>query len=214
MTLAADGGAGVLVLDPQGRILVINSIAARVYARRSAREATGLRLADIMPPPAATERLEMARQVIISGEPVVFRDLWSGYALRCTLRRAEQSPEVQGPAATLVFCLQTGLLEEESEDAGARILETRHVDYGPLAGLTNSELKVLSLLGEGLSNAEIAARLHRAVKTVESHRAALTEKTGATSRVQLGLMARRAGLAQRITINDHDQSPGRVAARG
>ena len=66
----------------------------------------------------------------------------------------------------------------------------------------NLRLKVMALIGEGLGNAEIASRLHRAVKTVESHRAALTEKTGSASRVQLGIMARRAGLAARIPIDD------------
>ena len=83
-------------------------------------------------------------------------------------------------------------------------MQFAQVDFGPLAALTASELKVMALIGEGMTNAEIAAKLHRAVKTVESHRAALTEKTGSTSRVQLGIMARRAGLLRRVALNDHD----------
>src|SRR2546426_367285 len=34
VTIASDGGAGVAVLDPQGRVLYINTLAARLFARR------------------------------------------------------------------------------------------------------------------------------------------------------------------------------------
>jgi DNA-binding CsgD family transcriptional regulator len=202
-----------MILDAQGRIIFVNHMAARVYARRSAREATGVRLSDLMPVPAAAERTELARHVIGTGEPVVLRDVWSGFALRSTFRRIDTYPEIGGPAAVIVCCLETALPEEavaEPVPAPGRVVEAKHVDLGPLAGLTASELRVLALIGEGLSNAEIASRLRRAVKTVESHRAALTEKTGATSRVQLGFMARRAGLARRVTIDGRDPTPGRV----
>jgi DNA-binding NarL/FixJ family response regulator len=57
------------------------------------------------------------------------------------------------------------------------------------AGLTDREREVLALVGEGLSNAEIAGRLHVAVSTVKTHVAALMTKTGATNRVRLAILA-------------------------
>lgn len=207
--LATDSGAGVLILDAQGRVLFINSIAARIYGRRSAREAIGTRLSDILPQAAAGERLEVVRHVIASGETVQARELWGGWALRWTIRPVSNASEPANPGA-LVVCSQESALPEDFGEQAARVIEFKHVDFGPLTGLTASELKVMALIGEGMSNAEIAGKLHRAVKTIESHRAALTEKTGNSSRVQIGIMARRAGLLRRVALNDHEATGTKV----
>ncbi len=60
-----------------------------------------------------------------------------------------------------------------------------------LPGLTERERAVLALVADGLSNAEIAERLHVAVSTVKTHVAALMAKTGATNRVRLAILAHR-----------------------
>jgi len=58
----------------------------------------------------------------------------------------------------------------------------------PLAGLTSREKDVLDLVAAGLSNAEIAERLHIGVTTVKTHVTALMAKTGAPNRVRLALV--------------------------
>jgi ATP/maltotriose-dependent transcriptional regulator MalT len=62
-------------------------------------------------------------------------------------------------------------------------------------GLTKRELQTLQLLCEGLRNAEIAARLHRSVRTVDHHLAAVFGKLGVDSRLAAIRAAQRAGLA-------------------
>ena len=61
-------------------------------------------------------------------------------------------------------------------------------------GVTAREMEVLTLLADGLSNKEIAARLYLSPRTVERHIANLTTKTGVERRSQLvALAARTAG---------------------
>ncbi|GAA1401550.1 response regulator [Catellatospora coxensis] len=62
-----------------------------------------------------------------------------------------------------------------------------------LPGVTDREREVLALVGQGLSNPEIAARLHLGVTTVKTHVANLMTKTGSANRVQLAVHAANAG---------------------
>jgi DNA-binding CsgD family transcriptional regulator len=54
-----------------------------------------------------------------------------------------------------------------------------------LLGVTPRETEVLDLVTAGLSNKDIAARLHLSHRTVEKHIESLLRKTGARSRTQL-----------------------------
>ncbi|MGW6918638.1 response regulator [Kitasatospora sp. NPDC054939] len=64
-----------------------------------------------------------------------------------------------------------------------------------IARLTGRERDVLAMLGEGLSNQDIAARLGIGTGTVKTHVGAILDKTGSASRVQAALLAHRTGLA-------------------
>jgi len=60
--------------------------------------------------------------------------------------------------------------------------------------LTDRERQVLTVIGEGLSNQDIADRLGITLGTVKSHVEAVLGKTGASGRVQAALLAHRCGL--------------------
>jgi DNA-binding NarL/FixJ family response regulator len=67
---------------------------------------------------------------------------------------------------------------------------------GPDEPLTPREQEVLKLISEAHTNKEIAAILHLAEKTVESHRANLLRKLGMRDRVELVRYAIKRGLTE------------------
>jgi len=72
-----------------------------------------------------------------------------------------------------------------------RELGVRGVPRGPNektrahpAGLTARETQVLALLAQGCSNAQLARRMHRSIKTIDHHVSAILEKLGVRSRAE------------------------------
>ncbi|MBJ8341285.1 response regulator transcription factor [Antrihabitans sp. YC3-6] len=68
-------------------------------------------------------------------------------------------------------------------------LRAKTDEPGPLAGLTDQERTLLSLLGEGLTNRQIAARMFLAEKTVKNYVSRLLAKLGMERRTQAAVFA-------------------------
>jgi len=79
-------------------------------------------------------------------------------------------------------------------ELGARLAAEPPSASGPPDDLSARELEVLRLIALGHTNGEIASRLYLSVRTVESHRAHLQQKTGRTTRADLVAYAREHGL--------------------
>jgi two-component system, NarL family, response regulator NreC len=70
-------------------------------------------------------------------------------------------------------------------ELGAKIAAEPPKPAGPPDDLTEREIDILRLIALGHTNAEIAEQLFLSVRTVESHRARVQQKTGLTTRAEL-----------------------------
>jgi two-component system, NarL family, response regulator NreC len=68
---------------------------------------------------------------------------------------------------------------------GARLAAAPPEPAGPPDDLSERELSVLRLIALGHTNSEIASTLHLSVRTVESHRAHIQQKTRRSTRAEL-----------------------------
>jgi len=78
----------------------------------------------------------------------------------------------------------------------ARSTPVRRVDTALLSGLTEREVEVLTLVGRGLSNSEIAASLFIAEQTVKTHVSKVFSKLNLRDRVQAVVFAYDVALVQ------------------
>jgi DNA-binding NarL/FixJ family response regulator len=102
------------------------------------------------------------------------------------VRVAADGHTVLSPSAARRLVALSADGRERGEDARRRT-----------TGLTERERDVLACLGEGLSNADIAARLHLAEATVKSYVSRMLVKLECANRTQAGLLAHEAGLVAR-----------------
>jgi DNA-binding NarL/FixJ family response regulator len=80
-------------------------------------------------------------------------------------------------------------------EAFATAPRMREPEPGAVAELTPREREVLTLIAQGLSNAQIADQLFLGVGTVKTHVARILTKLGLTDRVQAVVFAYEMGLA-------------------
>ncbi|SIO84232.1 response regulator transcription factor [Nocardiopsis sp. JB363] len=99
------------------------------------------------------------------------------------IRVAAQGHTVMSPEATQRLIVS------------ARTDRKHRLDRATLVStLTDREVQVLTCLGEGLTNGQIARRFFLTEATVKGHVSRLLEKLGCGNRTQAGLLAYEAGL--------------------
>ncbi|WP_197679054.1 response regulator [Auraticoccus monumenti] len=109
------------------------------------------------------------------------------------------------PPPRIVEAIRTVAAGDPILSPGAASVLIRHVRAGAsvdtraararLATLTPREHEVALAVAEGLSNAEVGARLYLSVPTVKAHVSKIFEKLQVTNRVQIALCVHDAGLA-------------------
>lgn len=120
----------------------------------------------------------------MQSDPAFAREALRAGAIGYVLKEAADSELVQ--AVRMAAAGRTYLHPE----LGARLAAEPPAPSGPPDDLSSRELEVLRLIALGHTNSEIAARLYLSVRTVESHRAHIQQKTRRTTRADLVAYAR------------------------
>ena len=81
------------------------------------------------------------------------------------------------------------LLDNRAAEALMRRLRASVANHGPLSGLSEQERTLLDLIGEGLTNRQIAERMFLAEKTVKNYVSRLLAKLGMERRTQAAVLA-------------------------
>lgn len=121
----------------------------------------------------------LCRAVRNAVQGMVDHDPWLTDRARCVLMRPLKERQVRFGESTI---------DHQTQEV------TR---WGWLIHLTQRECEVLALLGHGLSNRQIAARLHISEKTVRNCVSEILSKLGLSNRTQAALWAKEHGLVGR-----------------
>ena len=84
-----------------------------------------------------------------------------------------------------------------------RLTSPAAASSNPMSGLTDREFEVLHLLGLGFSTRQIAEKLKRSMKTIETHRAGLKDKLKLHSATDLTHFAFQMSAETGATTSDH-----------
>lgn len=143
-------------------------------------------------------------RMMISGDWAAATDEWA--ARGATYLQIEALAAGDEEAGAQALRLLAGLGASRAASFLRAQLQKRgfaHLPRGPrrattvnVAGLTPRQTDVLALVAQGLSNADIAARLTLSPKTVDHHVSAVLDKLGVANRGQAAAVAHRLNLGQ------------------
>lgn len=141
----------------------------------------------------ARERVQHLRRLARERAGAVFRDILAGEQMITHAMYIAPGPGEELARFLLLFQRTHGPCRA-SDFPGKSFVECSAQMLGTLGALSARELEVLALIGEGLTAAQIAARIFRSEETVNSHKASILNKLSCHNAAQLALVANRAGL--------------------
>ena len=192
LRLVLDGARGIEIAGEAGDGVEGEELAARLrpdvvlmdvrMPRRDGVEATA-RVRALPDPPSVVVLTAFATDAYVLG---ALRAGAAGFLLKHT--PPAQLVDAVRQAAAGTMALSPEAVSSLLDAAGAPTMEGAE----RVSTLSDREAEVADLVAEGLTNAEIAARLYLSLPTVKTHLARIFEKLAVTNRVQLALLVHAA----------------------
>ena len=147
-----------------------------------------------------SDGIDLVKEITIRfpGLPVLMLSMYdeSLYAERALLAGARGYIMKQEATTLVAQALRKGLKGEIYASANVKekafqrlVAQHGPINKSPIEILTDRELEVFRLIGEGLSTREIAGRLHLSIKTIGTYRENIKDKLGLKHYTQLIKMA-------------------------
>lgn len=221
--MSEDARLSIHILDGRGRVLALNELAAEM-AGVDAASAIGREIGELYPKTLAADVREQLANVVSrglsceNGSPILSTLLLGGRRWRCSMRLLDMRDGASGvahetpwPGAGAHYTT-FGILRvcrvasdpDHLESLVERVskAQDRGALLGPLSVLTDRELEVAMLIAAGLTDAAIAKRLFRSLRTVHAHRRAIGSKLrqdfGIRNRSDLIRVMTERGLVARV----------------
>ena len=189
-----------MMLEVQPGIVVAGEAAngREAVTQAAALQPTVTLLDLIMPEMSGLDALSEIRRVAPATHVVVLTSADEEEAMIAAMRAGAQGYLLKTEPAGAVVTAIRAAARGEAALAPSVALRLMHAVAHPAAhpedALSPREREVLALLGHGLSNKQIAARLKMAEKTARAHVSSILQKLNLEGRTQAALYAREKGL--------------------
>lgn len=190
--LLEDTHLPMALVDLEGRYQFVSDAKARLLNATPER-LVGRTVGEVLGADLGQERLELIARVAASVRPLLVESTLFGAPTRTVMRSipaALDSP----PMVLIVHHVGFASASVLPDRSRYELVRSRFAAPIPVAQLTQREREVLVMIAQGLTQAQIADRLHRSVKTIEWHRASLGKKLGVGTAVELAHIAIQNGL--------------------
>lgn len=212
--LTREPNTGVGIITIAGEIVYANEQAVRIFHGPDAasKDYIGRCWSDHMPDDWTRERLAILANVKRTGVPVLMRSIWRGFQHFTWIYPVARETDGPDTFLTLTRRVQDDTEAEQlAPSSQYSWVDSKFANLGPLDVLSDRELEVLALLGQGLTIEDAAKVLFRSPETIKSHRKSIGEKLGVSDRLMLAKIAARAGL--RLEDADLHRVPSEVTDR-
>ena len=205
--LSRTPGVGVAITDVEGRLLFVNDTTMVLFSESPGIDYIGKRISDFHPPAFVRERLAMIAQVIEEDRPLSIHHVYHGRRIESTVwpirdRRPPRdrvivishSPTTVPSSFGGTTAFSNSKRSITPQTAAPEVVSTKYIDLGPFDILTRRELEVFIMLGHGLSVPSTAKILHRSPKTIQRHKASISQKLHLSGQVEFVSLVTSAGL--------------------
>ncbi len=187
----------LMLLTPEGVILYANQIAANGFPGESSTSLPGKSIFGLTPDAWARERVGYFERVVRERRPLLVIEIIEGVRLCARLQAIETS--VSGESIPVILMTIEPILADNfywladrAEQNNVVMADT--IDLGHLNILSDREIEVLALMGQGYRQKDIAKTLCRSVSTINRHRESMGTKLNITDRAKLIRLANLAVL--------------------